>query len=249
VHLSIRDWVGLCFPFATIVLFTVFQILLCLRLDDTVAIAWWVVLSPFLVVEAIHGTMIVDPTPSAYQTSVLEGYSSTFGLGYGGFLVRAYCCTVLRIVFWVLVILQLENVMSISAWLLFLPLFGIAAYSLLGSIADWRLRAGASNESDEDKAITRVASCVAVSVLVVVLVFFITFICLSAAKVDQASFSYGIVFIPAYVLLGLAFCMCFCCCLPLVCCMQRSSGGWDVDREHAEAHASPPGTLLQIKEN
>jgi len=259
-RLGLRDWAALFMPLVAVVLFVVFQTLLCVRLDSNgrYLTSWWWVFWPLFAIELYHGAFSVDISQRSYRAFVHESHSSTFGLGYVGFLFRSYVCGLLRVVFWVLVVLDLDGSLgtNMSAWLLFTPLFVLAAYSIVGSVADWRVRIGGATErgeSDEDVGVARIASCVALTILLVSLAFFITFVCLTAAKIDGDSFSFSIVFIPAFVLLGLLFCVCFCCCIPLLYCMQRSSGGWSseaVASSTSGAGASPgysPQQLLRIK--
>ena len=53
--------------------------------------------------------------------------------------------------------------------------------------------------------------------LFIAVAFLITFVVLVVLKLEGASYSTAITFIPIFIIFGLIFCCC-CCCVPCICC-------------------------------
>jgi len=162
---------------------------------------------------------MVTSTRKRYHQVVEEYDEAHFGLGYIGFLLRRFFVTILLVIFLILLVVKLDKAGSFSWWVNSIPLYVAILWKLVTKIADDN-NSIKNTEDDEERASKSMVMRAMTVCLIIAFALLLVFIILSVVRLDGASFSVAIVFIPVFLVMG---CFLFCCCIcgPCFCCSQQ----------------------------
>eukprot|EP00742_Colponemidia_sp_Colp-10_P005544 GILJ01005925.1.p1 GENE.GILJ01005925.1~~GILJ01005925.1.p1 ORF type:complete len:439 (+),score=40.46 GILJ01005925.1:45-1319(+) len=188
---------------------TTVEILLALKLDGTVRMAWSTLFIPVFVMEGyIVLRDMFKLLPSQYHTAIHGG--AKFCMGYPEYVVQQLYASATRIVFEVLLLQKIQDPTTHSWWLVFCPLIvglSLAVWfalekACLGSVDGTHEGVSEEDARSVSKA-SHTGSCCCLSLILVL-------VCLIAARTDQSITSTSAAFIPLFIMLGLFWC---CACL------------------------------------
>ncbi|KAL2917985.1 hypothetical protein HK105_202399 [Polyrhizophydium stewartii] len=211
---------------------TVQQILIALKLDDSISASWAVVFVPWYILELLHVGLGVMQTGSelAYNAAlavarerhvegepeIAETPKQPFLIVYDNFYV-----VVLRIAQLALIVSKIDGSAASLSWVVvFVPswLWGLLK---IGSVALWALaEKKAARESDSEARSAEFKSTLTLRIigLTVYLGLFYLGVGLLVSRLsngDSATPSTAVILIPVFIVLSLLFCI-VACCLPLM---------------------------------
>lgn len=205
----------------------VFEILLAIQLQSN-NLPWAGVFGPLYAFQALSFFKVaLASTPKKFDEQSKIKVIFTFGCGYPGFLFRQFFMPTIISIFLVLVVLRLETVDTWTWWVNAIPLLTAILWKMVIRIMDDVKSLGTSDDAEE-KMRKKVVLCGMSVGWAIVLAFVLTFLILAVVKLDGASYSMAIVFIPLYIILGILFCCC-CCCSPCIICLGNGPMGDEED--------------------
>ncbi|KAL3911005.1 MAG: hypothetical protein SGPRY_008860, partial [Prymnesium sp.] len=193
---------AVAFRLVQLVGFIAFQVLLCVRVDGGAKLAYIVVFSPLLVVEAVMGLSSVLMMPPSRHKEEQDAGNTL--LPYPLFLFRKINWLVATAALLLLLALRLDDTISVSWTFVFLPFW------LLISI-EFTFNCVAANTDSVDER-SAVPKQLAYSRLLVMAVC-VTILALLCIRLDSGAISWLAIFWPLFLASSL-----YCCCCCLGCC-------------------------------
>jgi len=207
----------------------IFQILLCVQLtrieDASSSVMHWAgVFAPlyFYLLATICKKIQARSREKYTEVETAHGEGFTFGLGYHGFLLKSIFLTLLQVLLVLLLVIKLQND-SYSWWVVTIPLFLGLAYKLFIKIADDIHTLRLIPEAAERQSVKKMILVMSVAMTLLLSVG-VAFVVLLFVKIDGASFSLAVTFIPLWIPLGLLSCVCACCVPCCLCCGMAGDG-------------------------
>ncbi|KAJ3271340.1 hypothetical protein HDV01_006845 [Terramyces sp. JEL0728] len=238
---TVKRMVLICF-----VLFTVFQILVCLQLDGATDISWWIVFIPWFVIEAallIQNFLmtIAQCMEPVYDTEPAEGQEpEPRGLTVFEILqvtLRNFYFYAVRITQIILVILKLDG-MSTDWRFIFFPSWILGFLIALRLVFD-TLKVKYAKTVKPENTGKIIFDWV---MFVIWAVLFYTFMALLVSRLtDGSSPSAAVIFIPIFIILALLQC-CFSCCLP--CVVQGAKMEFEQQMNMAPEEVQPEDEII-----
>ncbi|TPX48405.1 hypothetical protein SeMB42_g00018 [Synchytrium endobioticum] len=226
-------------------LFTLFHILIAVRLDNYITVSWAIIFAPWLVMEMFHFSIGVLQVREKFIIGVLEplsngttpetddeGAMTSRPLSIGeriGEILECFWPWALRIAQAVLLIIQFDSVSATPPspamdWrTVFIPTY-LCAFFMVGSIVYDTLTGPPPMMPNGTPAPTGAASKQKAMAIAAKMVFFsvfailfYTFIGLLIQRLRNPDPypSTPVIFIPFFIVLSFLFC-CTCCCLPMI---------------------------------
>ncbi|KAF9199707.1 hypothetical protein BGZ49_010134 [Haplosporangium sp. Z 27] len=206
----------------TILLFTVFKVLIVMKANDYYSVTAPQVFIPFFILEGtgfvltLIGLLLAFSTPDAADASFLAKLTVAF---------KILWWRLVRIALAVLIMLRVDERITCSWGVVFIPLYLAGLKYLLELISGYRKFSGM-----QDLEMRRQGQAMMTAggvVFVIVGSLFYSLIGLLAAKLDGHVFSTSRVLIPIFIVLSFMLC-CTGCCLP---CLLLASGSVEDDMQ------------------
>jgi len=196
--------VSLAMILAQLVAVVAFQVLLCMRLDEMLAISYSVVFTPLFVLEAVLAARsIVRGQPSAWDGERATGNTL---LSYPLFVLRAFGWVAVRGSVLILMALRLDATLDISWTIVLVPLWFLLVLEFCLGVVAMR----SDSPSDRGPVLRQLAGT-----RVIFTIFLSVVLLLLCLRLDQGSVAWISIFWPLFVVSGIYFCCCCCLCCAL----------------------------------
>ncbi|KAJ1966917.1 hypothetical protein IWQ62_002171 [Dispira parvispora] len=231
-----------------VLLFTLFQIFVALRLDHYVTWSAGLVFIPWFILEGLnllrlgleyaHSLAMVIP--------ILEDEPiSAKVYAYIHLTYSVFWFFVLRIVFAILLVLRIDESISCHWAIVFIPVY-LVGFKYLVSLVYLRWRVSKYTQSGSGHTKEAMLFYVGLVVFVITGTLVYAFVGLLVKRLQvSTSVQVAILLVPVFIILGVLFC-CSCCCLPCFAMgiqTNLSTGSDDMPR-----HQIPPNRLLTFTE-
>jgi len=205
-----------------VVLFVLTQVFIVLRLQESVSWGMGVVLLPWWILEGIdvlRQSLRAKVMLQEYRENVqADQETKEEGKKVIQILIaRKFMWIILRVLLAILIALKVDDTISVSWWVVFLPLWILLIIEIgnmvLGYVAARRVEKGMASGDSEDQAMQRASKgalfCSILCFLIVMSPFF-----LLVERLQTASYSAFYVLLPWFIILGLLLLLVVCgiCC-------------------------------------
>ncbi|CAO3571581.1 unnamed protein product [Mortierella alpina] len=207
--------VGTLFALVNTLLFAAFHVLIVLRANDPTSISGPQVFAPYFVLEGIYVLLALIQLAMALKVAATAEISFTAKLAL---VFEALWWKVVRIVLAVLIMLRIDNSISCSWGIVFIPLYVVGVKYFVQLALGYRVFSRMQNVEMRQQGQTMMVAGLVVFLVVGALVY--SLIGLLAAKLDGHPYAASKVLIPVFIVLSILLCCCG-CCLP---CMLLASG-------------------------
>ncbi|KAI9261468.1 hypothetical protein BDA99DRAFT_511429 [Phascolomyces articulosus] len=211
------------------ILFLLFQIFIVLRLDDRVSWSTAVVFVPYFIMEGIHFVIkcfeFIITSSAALRMSAPEHKKRVWLT----LLFQTFWLFVLRLILFVLIATRVDNTITCSWGIVFIPLYLVAvkfAIQLAWSYIVFS-RLSAQPELQHQGKVTVKLGVVA---LIIVSVLAYVLIGLLASRLDGSFVKMANIFTPIFIVLSILFC-CAGCCLPCMLMISSVADMEDIEQE------------------
>ncbi|KAG0288664.1 hypothetical protein BGZ97_006705, partial [Linnemannia gamsii] len=235
----LRFWSALI-GLINLLLFTAFQVLIVKKANDPTSIAASTVFAPYFVLEGFFFLQaIIQVAVGLKLASAVEApLSSKLGMVF-----EALWWKVTRLVLAVLIMLRIDENITCSWQIVFIPLYLVAVKYIVQHIRGYRTFSRMQNAEmrQQGHALMTASACT----LTVLGSLVYSLVGLLAAKLDGHAYSASRVLIPVFIVLSILLC-CSGCCLP--CLLLASSAGGEDDEmnlENAEVRVVNPNMRIE----
>lgn len=230
---------GGLFSLFLVALLTAFQVLIVKRANDPSSISGPAVFAPYFVLEAI---LLLSSLLYTFVALKVAGQAEVTGKGKLTIVFSSLWWNVIRITQAVLIMLRIDDKITCSWGVVFIPLYLIGIKYLLQIIIGYRTFSQMQNVEMKQQG----QSLMIVGGVVFVIVGSLSYalIGLLAARLDGYAYAVSSVLIPVFIVLSILLC-CSGCCLP--CLLLASSAGDDDEMERDGAHIRLVSPNLRIE--
>ncbi|KAF9141696.1 hypothetical protein BGX30_004285 [Mortierella sp. GBA39] len=230
---------GGLFSLFIVALLTAFQVLIVKRANDTSSISGPAVFAPYFVLEAI---MLLSSLLYTFVALKVAGQAEVTGKGKLTIVFSSLWWNVIRIVQAVLIMLRIDDNITCSWGIVFIPLYLVGIKYLLQIVIGYRTFSQMQNLEMKQQGQSLMVAGGVVFVIVGSLSY--ALIGLLAARLDGHAYAVSRVLIPVFVVLSILLC-CSGCCLP--CLLLASTAGEDDDMERDGAQIRLVSPNLRIE--
>ncbi|KAF9537591.1 hypothetical protein EC957_007944 [Mortierella hygrophila] len=221
-----------------LILFTAFQVLIVKKANDPTSIPASTVFAPYFVLEGFFFLLaLIQVAVALKATSAIEvPLSAKLGMVF-----EALWWKVTRLVLAVLIMLRIDDNITCSWQIVFIPLYLVAVKYIIQLIIGYRTFSRMQNAEmrQQGHALMTASACT----LAVLGSLVYSLVGLLAAKLDGHAYSASMVLIPVFMVLSILLC-CSGCCLP--CLLLASSAGEDgLSPENAEVRVVHPNMRIE----
>ncbi|KAF9125365.1 hypothetical protein BGW39_007442 [Mortierella sp. 14UC] len=222
-HRFLSAFIGLI----NLTLFTAFQVLIAKKANDSSSVSGSTVFAPYFVLEGSFFLLAsIQVAVGMRAASAADAPLSTkLGLVFEGLWWK-----VTRLVLAVLIMLRIDDEITCSRQIIFIPLYLVAVKYIVQHIQGYRSfsRMQSAEMRQQGQALMTASACT----FTVLGSLVYSLVGLLAAKLDGHAYSASRVLIPVFMVLSLLFC-CSGCCLP--CLLLASNAGGEDDALSPEA--------------
>ncbi|KAF9151037.1 hypothetical protein BG015_007143 [Linnemannia schmuckeri] len=222
-----------------LLLFTAFQALIVKKANDPTSVSGTAVFAPYFVLEGFFFMLaIIQVAVGLKAASAAEApLSSKLGMVF-----EALWWKVTRLVLAVLIMLRIDNKITCSWQIVFIPLYLIAVKYLVQHIKGYRTFSRMQNAEMRQQGHALITASACTLTVLGSLVY--SLVGLLAARLDGHAYSASRVLIPVFIVLSILLC-CSGCCLP---CLLLASGAGDDDGlnpENAQVRVVHPNMRIE----
>lgn len=223
-----------------LILFTAFQVLIVIKANDPTSVSGSTVFAPYFVLEGFLLLLaLIQVAVSLKATSAAEApLSAKLGMVF-----EALWWKVTRLVLAVLIMLRIDDKITCSWQIVFIPLYLVAVKYIIQHIKGYRTFSRMQNAEmrQQGHALMTASACT----LTVLGSLVYSLVGLLAAKLDGHAYSASIVLIPVFIVLSILLC-CSGCCLPCL-LLARSADVEDdgMSPENAEVRVVHPNMRIE----
>ncbi|KAG9061660.1 hypothetical protein KI688_007241 [Linnemannia hyalina] len=221
-----------------LILFTAFQVLIVKKANDPTSISASTVFAPYFVLEGFFFLQaLVQVAIALKAASALETPLST----KLGMVFEALWWKVTRLVLAVLIMLRIDDKITCSWQIVFIPLYLVAVKYIIQHINGYRTFSRMQNAEMRQQGHALMTASACTFTVLGALVY--SLVGLLAAKLDGHAYSASEVLIPVFMVLSILLC-CSGCCLP--CLLLASGAGEDeLSPENAEVRVVHPNMRIE----
>lgn len=225
------------FILVIVLLITAFQVLIAKRADDSTSISGPEVFIPYFALEAIFFIISLIQILMEFR---LGKYAETPALGKVVAVLESLWWKIIRLTLAILIMLRIDDKITCSWALVFIPLYMVGIKYLVQLISGYRRFSRMQNLEMKQQGQTLMIVGGVVFLIVGSLAY--ALIGLLAARLDGQDYSVARVLIPLFIVLSILLC-CSGCCLP---CLLLASGAPDEDdQEGAEVRVVSPNLRIE----
>ncbi|KAK3841182.1 MAG: transmembrane fragile-X-F protein-domain-containing protein [Linnemannia gamsii] len=210
-----------------LILFTAFQVLIVKKANDPSSVSGSTVFAPYFVLEGFFFLLAITQVAVGLREAAVADapLSTKLGLVFEGLWWK-----VMRLVLAFLIMLRIDNTITCSWQIVFIPLYLVAIKYLFQHIRGYRTFSRMQNAEMRQQGQAMMTASACTFAVLGSLVY--SLVGLLAAKLDGHAYSASRVLIPVFMVLSILLC-CSGCCLP---CMLLASGvGVEGDEQSPEA--------------
>ncbi|KAI7859448.1 hypothetical protein BDC45DRAFT_215796 [Circinella umbellata] len=211
------------------VLFLLFQIFIVLRLDNRVMWSTAVVFIPYFIFEGIHFILkcfeFLVTASTALRMSAPEHKKRILATLF----FQTFWLFVLRLILFVLIATRVDNTITCSWGIVFIPLYLVAVKYMIQLAWSYVVFSRLSSQPQLQHQ-GKVTVLLGVIALVVLGVLSYTLIGLLARRLDGSFVKMANVFVPIFITLSILFC-CAGCCLPCMLMISSVADMEDIEQE------------------
>ncbi|KAG0285904.1 hypothetical protein BGZ96_009929 [Linnemannia gamsii] len=223
-----------------LLLFTAFQVLIVQKANDPTSISAAIVFAPYFALEGFFLLLaIVQIVVGLKATSAVAIPLST----KLGMIFEALWWKVTRLVLAILIMLRIDDTITCSWQIVFIPLYLVAVKYLVQHIRGYRTFSKMQNAEMRQQGHALMTASLCTLIVLGSLVY--SLVGLLAAKLDGHAYSASTVLIPVFLVLSILLC-CSGCCLP--CLLLASGAGGEDDEtnlENAEVRVVHPNMRIE----
>ncbi|KAF9929105.1 hypothetical protein BGZ67_006589 [Mortierella alpina] len=230
---------GSIFALVIVLLAIAFQILIVRRANDTSSLSGSAVFAPYFVIEAIFLILAAIQLAVAFKVAADAEISV---LGRIAIVFEALWWKAVRLVLAVLIMLRIDDRITCSWAVVFLPLYFVGVKYLLQLVLGYRAFGRMPNQEMKQQGQALMTAGLVIFSILGTLSY--ALIGLLAARLDGHSYSVSKVLIPVFIVLSILLC-CSGCCLP---CMLLASGAGEddmMDQEGAQIRLVSPNLRIE----
>lgn len=223
-----------------LILFTAFQVLIVKKANDPTSISGTTVFAPYFALEGFFFLLALIQVAVALKgaSAVEAPLSAKLGMVF-----EALWWKVIRLVLAVLIMLRIDDKITCSWQIVFIPLYLVAVKYIIQHIKGYRTFSRMQNAEmrQQGHALMTASACT----LTVLGSLVYSLVGLLAAKLDGHAYSASRVLIPVFLVLSILLCCCGCC---LPCLLMASSAGEEdggMNPANAEVRVVNPNMRIQ----
>ncbi|KAF9164934.1 hypothetical protein DFQ26_000870 [Actinomortierella ambigua] len=232
-------WVNAIFTLVIVLLFTLFQVFIVRKANDPTSITAATVFAPYFVLEGIFFLMTLIKLVAALRMLSAHGAPLSTKLAQ---VSEKLWWKVVRIVTAVLIMLRVDDQITCSWHLVFLPLY-LAGIKYIVQIAMMR-RTFSKMQTEEMRQQGRAVVMVSIVAFLVLGSLAYSLVALLASKLDGHGYGAATVLVPVFIVLGILLC-CSGCCLPCMLFSSRIADDDLVGPEGAEIRVVSPNLRIE----
>lgn len=230
---------GSLFSLFIVALLTAFQVLIVKKANDPSSISGPAVFTPYFVLE---GILLLSSLLYTFVALKVAGQAEVTGKGKLTIVFSSLWWNVIRIAQAVLIMLRIDDKITCSWGIVFIPLYLVGIKYLLQIIIGYRTFSQMQNLEMKQQGQSLMVAGGVIFAIVGSLSY--ALIGLLAARLDGHAYAVSSVLIPVFIVLSILLC-CSGCCLP--CLLLASSAGEDdeMERDGAQIRLVSPNLRIE----